>query len=115
VNDVGNVSSTNDNQSEKLIRILEEQLAHSNQQNQKLSKQIETLTQQLQHLTKLLYGSKTEQSKYNAPDGQKSYLMKTIHLLLILSTQKNKANSRFLILLFEKYRRKREMIHCVMI
>jgi transposase len=79
VNHVANVSSTNENQSEKLIRLLEDQLAHSNQQNQELSKkldqslkQIESLTQQLQHLTKLLYGSKTEKSKYNAPDGQVS-------------------------------------------
>lgn len=79
VNDVTNVSSTNENQSEKLIRLLEDQLAHSNQQNKELSKkldqslkQIESLTQQLQHLTKLLYGSKTEKSKYNTPDGQVS-------------------------------------------
>jgi transposase len=72
VNVVVNGSSTNENQSEKLIRLLEEQLAHSNQQNQKLAKQIESLTQQLQHLTKLLYGSKTEKSKYNTPDGQAS-------------------------------------------
>jgi hypothetical protein len=113
VNDLVNGSSTNENQSEKLIRLLEEQLAHSNQQNQKLSKQIESLTQQLQHLTKLLYGSKTEKSKYNTPDGQAS-LFDDDPSLLILSTQKNKANRRFLILLFEKYRRKREMIHCVM-
>ena len=79
VNDVTNVSSTNENQSEKLIRLLEDQLAHSNQQNKELSKkldrslkQIESLTQQLQHLTKLLYGSKTEKSKYNTPGGQVS-------------------------------------------
>lgn len=72
MNDVVNGSSTNENQSEKLIRLLEEQLAHTNQQNQELTKQIESLTQQLQHLTKLLYGSKTEKSKYNAPDGQGS-------------------------------------------
>lgn len=79
VNDVANVSSTNENPYEKLIRLLEEQLAHTNQQNQELSKKLdqslkqnEALTQQLKHLTKLLYGSKTEQSKYNAPDGQGS-------------------------------------------
>ncbi|WP_376708135.1 hypothetical protein, partial [Heyndrickxia sporothermodurans] len=30
------------------------------------------LFEQLQHLTKLLYGSKTEKSKYNTPDGQVS-------------------------------------------
>nr|WP_257131909.1 IS66 family transposase [Bacillus pseudomycoides] len=47
-------------------------MAHSNQQNKDLSKQIEALTDQIRHLTKLLYGSKTEKSKYNAPDGQGS-------------------------------------------
>lgn len=64
---------------EKLIRLLEEQLAISNQQNKDLSKkldqstkQIEALTEQLRQLIKLLYGSKTEKSKYNAPDGQGS-------------------------------------------
>jgi transposase len=79
VNDVENVSSNNENQYEKLIRLLEDQLTHMNQQNQELSKKLdqslkqnETLTQQLQHLTKLLYGFKTEKSKYNAPDGQVS-------------------------------------------
>ncbi|MEC1759523.1 IS66 family transposase [Schinkia azotoformans] len=69
---MANASSTNENQNEKLIRLLEEQLAHSNQQNKELSKQIEALTDQVRHLTKLLYGSKTEKSKYNAPDGQGS-------------------------------------------
>lgn len=79
VNDVTNDSSANESQSEKLIRLLENQLFHSNQQNKELSKkldqslkQIESLTQQLQHLTKLLYGSKTEKFKYNTPDGQVS-------------------------------------------
>jgi len=72
VNDVANASSTNENQYEKLIRLLEEQLAHSNQQNKELSKQIDALTDQVRHLTKLLYGSKTEKSKYNIPDGQSS-------------------------------------------
>ncbi|MGG3690168.1 IS66 family transposase, partial [Caldifermentibacillus hisashii] len=65
-----NVSSNNQNQNEKLIRLLEEQLAHSNQQNEALSKQIKSLTEQVRYLTKLLYGSKTEKSKYNTPDGQ---------------------------------------------
>ena len=69
---MANASSTNENQYEKLIRLLEEQLAHSNQQNKDLSKQIEALTEQIRHLTKLLYGSKTEKSKYNVPDGQGS-------------------------------------------
>lgn len=72
VNAVTNASSTNENQYEKLINMLEEQLAHSNQQNKNLSKQIEALTEQVRHLTKLLYGSKTEKSKYITPDGQAS-------------------------------------------
>ncbi|MGJ7920932.1 IS66 family transposase [Neobacillus sp. LXY-4] len=72
-------ASTNENQNEKLIRLLEEQLAHSNKQNQELSKKLdkalkqnEALSEQLRQLTKLLYGSKTEKSKYNVPDGQGS-------------------------------------------
>ncbi|MBB6448024.1 putative coiled-coil protein SlyX, partial [Bacillus benzoevorans] len=69
---MANASSTNENQQEKIIRLLEEQLAHSNQQNKELSKQIEALTDQVRHLTKLLYGSKTEKSKYNTLEGQTS-------------------------------------------
>lgn len=57
---------------EKLIQLLEEQLAHSNKQNKKLMKQVESLSQQVRQLTKALYGSKTEKSKYNVPDGQAS-------------------------------------------
>ncbi|WP_240315597.1 hypothetical protein [Sporosarcina sp. PTS2304] len=57
-------STSNKKQLEKVIQLLEEQLAHSNQQNEKQSKQIELLTQQVQHLTKMLFGSKTEKSKY---------------------------------------------------
>lgn len=79
VNSVVNASSNNENQYENLIRILEDQLAHSNQQNKDLTKkldqstkQLEALTEQIHHLTKLLYGSKTEKSKYNTPDGQAS-------------------------------------------
>ena len=79
MNDVTTVSSTSENQFERLIRLLEEQLAHSNQQNQELSKKLdqslkqnEALTEQVRHLTKLLYGSKTEKSKYNTLDGQVS-------------------------------------------
>nr|WP_238579179.1 IS66 family transposase zinc-finger binding domain-containing protein [Neobacillus niacini] len=65
---MGNASSNN----EKVIQLLEEQLAYMKQQNTGLSKQIEALTEQVRHLTKLLYGSKTEKSKYNTPDGQAS-------------------------------------------
>ena len=76
---VTNGSFKNEDQSEKLIRLLEDQLAHANEQNIALSQkldqaldQIEFLNQQLQQLTKLLYGSKTEKSKYITPDGQGS-------------------------------------------
>nr|WP_232019888.1 hypothetical protein [Ureibacillus thermosphaericus] len=64
VNDVSNDSN------EKLIQLLEEQLAQSNKRNEELLKQIESLSQQVSYLTKLLYGSKSEKSKYQAPDGQ---------------------------------------------
>ncbi|WP_042761432.1 hypothetical protein, partial [Streptococcus sobrinus] len=74
-----NASSNNENPTEKLIQLLEEQLAHSNQQNKDLTKkldqstkQIEALTEQIRQLTKLLYGSKTEKSKYTVLDGQVS-------------------------------------------
>ena len=60
------------NQTEKIIHLLEEQLAHSNQQNKDLAKQIEALTEQVRQLTKLLYGSKTEKSRYQSADGQAS-------------------------------------------
>ncbi|WP_077702790.1 IS66 family transposase [Virgibacillus dokdonensis] len=67
-----NTSSNHENPSDKLIRLLEEQLDLSNQQNKELSEQVKVLTEQVRHLTKLLYGAKTEKSKYNAPDGQTS-------------------------------------------
>uniref|UniRef100_UPI0036D28968 hypothetical protein n=1 Tax=Heyndrickxia sporothermodurans TaxID=46224 RepID=UPI0036D28968 len=54
-----NTSSNNKNPYGKLIRLLEEQLAHSNQQNKDLSKkldqstkQIEALTEQIRHFNK---------------------------------------------------------------
>ena len=62
-----------------MIQLLEQQLAYSNRQNNELTnklelslKQIETLTEQVRQLTKALYGSKSEKSKYQAPDGQGS-------------------------------------------
>lgn len=64
---------------EELIQLLREQLVNSNQQNNNLSKKLdkaikqnEALTEQIRQLTKLLFESKTEKSKYNAPDGQVS-------------------------------------------
>uniref|UniRef100_UPI00300B8025 transposase n=1 Tax=Solibacillus ferritrahens TaxID=3098620 RepID=UPI00300B8025 len=55
-----------------MIQLLEEQLAYTKEQNKSLTKQIEALTEQIRHLTKALYGSKSEKSKYQAPDGQGS-------------------------------------------
>lgn len=72
MNDVQRASSNNGKQTEKLIEMLKEQLTHSNQQNQELSKQIESLTQQVQYLSKQLFGSKSEKGKYNTPEGQGS-------------------------------------------
>lgn len=72
MNGMAETSSSHQKQLENVIRILEEQLGHSTRQNQELTKQVESLSQQVQQLTKLLFGSKTEKSKYNAPDGQGS-------------------------------------------
>lgn len=65
------------NQSDKMVRLLEEQLAFFKLQNQELSKQnqqliqqIENLTEQISQLRKLMYGARSEKSKYQAPDGQ---------------------------------------------
>lgn len=55
---------------EKVILLLQEQLAYTKEQNKNLAKQIEVLTEQVRQLTKALYGSKSEKSKYQAPDGQ---------------------------------------------
>lgn len=55
---------------EKVIQLLEDQLAYMKEQNKDLSKQIEVLTELVRQLTKALYGSKSEKSKYQAPDGQ---------------------------------------------
>lgn len=55
---------------DKLIRLLEEQLAFTKEQNKQLTSQIEVLTEQVRQLTKMIYGSRSEKSKYQAPDGQ---------------------------------------------
>ncbi|MEG0381135.1 MAG: hypothetical protein RR603_05490 [Kurthia sp.] len=73
MNDLGNASITND----KVVQLLEEQLAYMKQQNgdfskqnEKLLKRIEALTEQVYQLTMVLYGPSSEKSKYQAPDGQ---------------------------------------------
>lgn len=55
------------NQNERLIRLLEKQIAQSN-------RQIEALSEQVRQLTKALYGSKSEKSKYQALDWQGSLI-----------------------------------------
>lgn len=57
---------------EKLIKLLEQQLANAHQQNQELSQKLDQALAQIHQLTKALYGSKSEKSKYQAPDGQVS-------------------------------------------
>ena len=57
---------------EKLIQLLEQQLANAQEQNQELSQKLDQALLQIQQLTKALYGSKSEKSKYQAPDGQVS-------------------------------------------
>ena len=59
------VNQKQEEQNERIIRLLEQQLAQSN-------RQIEALTEQVRQLTKALYGSKSEKAKYQAPDGQGS-------------------------------------------
>ena len=49
---------------EKLIQLLEQQLASANQQNQELSQKLDQALAQIRQLTKALYGSKSEKSKY---------------------------------------------------
>ena len=65
VNDLTPVDQKQEEQNERIIQLLEQQLAQSN-------RQIEALTEQVRQLTKALYGSKSEKSKYQAPDGQGS-------------------------------------------
>ena len=55
---------------DKLIQLLEEQLAFTKEQNKQLTNQIEVLTEQVRQLTKMIYGSRSEKSRYQAPDGQ---------------------------------------------
>lgn len=109
VNDVSNDSN------EKLIQLLEEQLAQSNKRNEELLKQIESLSQQVRYLTKLLYGSKSEKSKYQAPDGQCSLFDDDSFFLTNLSTQKNKARTLLPIQLFVKYIKRNETISSWMV
>lgn len=55
---------------DKVIQLLEEQLAFMKAQNKDLTNQIERLTEQVRQLTKMIYGSRSEKAKYQAPDRQ---------------------------------------------
>ena len=55
---------------DKDIQLLEEQLAFMKAPNKDLTNQIERLTEQVRQLTKMIYGSRSEKAKYQAPDGQ---------------------------------------------
>ncbi|WP_339176084.1 IS66 family transposase [Solibacillus sp. FSL R5-0691] len=66
-------------QQERLVQVLEEQLAYMKKQNEELSIKLDqslaqnkVLSEQIRQLTKALFGSKSEKSKYQAPDGQGS-------------------------------------------
>lgn len=103
------VTVVSNDSTKKFIQILEEQLAHANQKNDELLKQIESLSQQVRYLTKLLYGSKSEKSKYQAPNGQCS-LFEDDPFLTNLSRQKNKARTLLLIQLSVNHIKRNEMI-----
>lgn len=60
----------NNETTEKMIQLLEQQLEIAHQQNQELSQKLDQALAQIHQLTKALYGSKSEKSKYQAPNGQ---------------------------------------------
>lgn len=99
---------------EKLIQLLEQQLANAHQQNQELSQKLDQALAQIHQLTKALYGSKSEKSKYQVPDGQGS-LFEDDPSLTNLSRQKNKALKRLVIQLLVKRQIKNETIPFVRI
>lgn len=97
---------------EKFIQVLEEQLAFTKEQNKQLLNQIEALTEQVRQLNKMIYGPRTEKSKYQAPDGQCSLFddnpafneaehtdsqsTKTVTYTVIRSKKKKKRNDAFM-------------------
>ena len=95
-----NGSFKNEDQSEKLIRLLEDQLAHANEQNKALSQkldqaldQIEFLNQQLQHNQALIW---IQNGKLVLrPTGKDLYLKMSIPRLSDSEHGKNKANRDF--------------------
>ena len=104
---------------EKMIQLFEEQLDYLKQQNKNLTKQnhellsqIESLTEQVRQLTNMIFGSRSEKSKYQAPDGQLSLLeeepssnepeqteeksTETVTYTVTRSTKKKKRNDSFM-------------------
>lgn len=108
-----NTSSNHENPSDKLIRLLEEQLDLSNQQNKELSEQVKVLTEQVRHLTKLLYGAKTEKSKYNAPDGQTS-LFDDDSTFTDFEQTEEQSQQTISYTVVRKVQKKNEMVHYVL-
>lgn len=68
------VSEMSHTSQDKLIQLLEEQLAFTKEQNKQLTNQIELLTAQVRQLTKMIYGSRSEKSKYQKPDERQGSL-----------------------------------------
>lgn len=97
---------------DKLIQLLEEQLAFTKEQNKDLTNQIGVLTEQVRQLTKMIYGSRSEKSKYQVPDGQCSLFdddpsfnhpeqteeqsTETVTYTVTRSTKKKKRNDSFI-------------------
>ena len=104
---------------EKLISLLEEQLTFMKQQNDELSKKLDDslaqnkyLSEQIRQLSKMIYGSRSEKSKYQAPDGQCSLFddipsfnepeqteeqsTETVTYTVTRSTKKKKRNDSFI-------------------
>lgn len=91
---------------DKVIKLLEEQLVYTKQQNEDYSKQIDALTEQVRHLTKLLFGSKTEKSKYidgqtslfdddpsfNEPEQTEEQSQQTVSYTVVRKVQRKKRN-----------------------
>ena len=79
MNDVSDVSSKNENQTGEINSIARRAIGSFESTKQRVVDETRSgieanaaLAEQVQHLTKLLFGSKTEKSKYNMPDGQGS-------------------------------------------
>ena len=78
---------------EKVIKLLEEQLTYTKEQNKNLTKQIEALTEQVRRLTKALYGSKSEKSSIRHLSRQKNKAPKRCYTVTRKKTNKKRNDS----------------------